>query len=382
MSNKDDLSPRSLAATAAHYQDKANGALVPPIQPSTTFARNLAHEPTGGLTYGRDENPTYFQAEKLLKQLEKGAAAMLFSSGMAAFTAVFETVGSGGHIVAPEVMYYGGLDWLRGLAKKRNIELTLFDQTDLASLEKAVRPGHTDMVWIETPANPTWDICDIEAAAEIAHAAGASLGVDSTVATPVTTQPLTLGADIVFHSATKYLNGHSDILAGALVTRKLDTRWEAIGLTRKHVGGILGSFEAWLLLRGMRTLFVRFEQSSHNALAFAKHFEHHAKVEAVLYPGLENHPGFDIAKRQMSNGFSGMLSLLVKGGAEEAIKVATATKLFMPATSLGGVESLIEHRATVESPQSTVAKNLLRISIGIESIEDLIADMEQALEAI
>jgi len=382
MTNKEKISPKSLAATAGHYIDKTSGFVVPPINPSTTFARNSDYESTGGFTYGRDENPTYLQAEKLLRQLEKGADARIFSSGMAAFTAVFETVDSGAHIVAPQIMYHGGQDWLRRLSTKRNIELTLFDQSDVSSLEKAVRPGQTDIVWIETPSNPTWDIFDIEVAAKIAHDAGAYLGVDSTVSTPVTTQPLQLGADITFHSATKYLNGHSDVLAGALITRVADQRWNEICKIRHDVGGILGSFEAWLLLRGMRTLFIRVEQSSKNALALAQHFEHHPKIDAVLYPGLESHPGHEIAKRQMTNGFSGMLSLMVKGGAAQAIKVATTTKLFMPATSLGGVESLIEHRATVEGPDSIVPKNLLRLSIGIEAIEDLIADMEQALDAI
>jgi len=382
MSNQDNLSPKSLAASAGQFMDETTGAIVPPIHSSTTFARNSAHELRGDFTYGRDHNPTYVQAEKLLTQLEKGADAKLFSSGMAAFTAVFETLNSGAHIVAPKIMYHGGQDWLRRLAEKRNIELSLIDQSDLTSMRNAVRPGKTDIVWIETPANPTWDICDIKAAAEIAHAAGACLCVDSTVATPVTTQPLMLGADIVFHSATKYLNGHSDVVAGALITRVCDERWEEIGHIRHSAGGILGSFEAWLLLRGMRTLFVRFEQASKNAAAFARHFEYHPKIEKVLYPGLESHNGHEIARRQMNNGYSGMLSFRIKGGAEEAIKVATTTKLFVTATSLGGVESLIEHRATVEGPESIVPKNLLRISIGIEAIEDLIADMEQALAAI
>ncbi len=382
MSNEDEFSHKSLVASAGHYRDKTNGAIVPPVQTSTTFARNSAYEPTGDFSYGRDQNPTYVQAEKLLQQLEKGASARLFSSGMAAFTAVFETVNSGAHIVAPGIMYHGGQDWLRRLARRRNIELSLIDQSDLSALKNAMQPGKTDIVWIETPANPTWDICDIEAAAQIAHEAGACLCVDSTVATPVTTQPLLLGADIVFHSATKYLNGHSDVLAGVLVTRELDQRWQEIGEVRHLAGGVLGSFEAWLLLRGMRTLFVRVEQASKNALTLALHFEHHPKIDKVLYPGLENHPGHAIAKRQMTNGFSGMVSLLVKGGAEQAKKVATTTKLFVPATSLGGVESLIEHRATVEGPDSIVPKNLLRLSVGIEAVEDLIADMEQALAAV
>lgn len=382
MSNEDSVSPKSLVASAGHFRDKADGAIVPAIQSSTTFSRDENYKVYGDFTYGRDGNPTHVPAEKVLQELEKGTDAKLFASGMAACTAVFDTVNSGAHIIAPTIMYHGGQTWLRRLAQKRNVELTLIDQSDLTNLEKAIRPGQTELVWIETPANPTWDICDIKRAAEIAHGAGACLCVDSTVATPVTTQPLTLGADIVFHSASKYLNGHSDVLAGALVTRQCDERWEEIGHIRKHVGGILGAFETWLLLRGMRTLFVRVEHASKSALTFARHFEHHPKIDVVLYPGLESHSGHDTAKSQMTNGFGGMLSLRVKGGAEAAIKIATSTKLFIPATSLGGVESLIEHRASVEGPDSIVPKNLLRVSIGIEHTEDLIADMEQALAAV
>lgn len=382
MSDENPVSPKTLVANMAHYMDPATGGLVPPIQASTTFARDEDYVLKSDFIYSRDENPTYLQAEKVLQTLEGGAQAKLFASGMAAFTAVFETLNAGDHVVAPDVMYYNGLTWLNRLVEKRGIELTLFDQSDVSTLEKAVVPGKTTLVWLETPANPTWDVCDIKAAAEIAHAAGACLAVDSTVATPVTTRPLELGADIVFHSATKCLNGHSDVIAGALITARLDDRWEEIGLARRLVGGVLGSFEAWLLLRGMRTLFVRFEQASTNAMAFARHFENHPKIWVVLYPGLESHPAHDIAKRQMTNGYSGMLSLQVNGGAPAALKVATTTKLFMPATSLGGVESLIEHRTSVESPESKVPKDLLRLSIGIESVDDLIADMEQALASL
>jgi cystathionine gamma-synthase len=206
--------------------------------------------------------------------------------------------------------------------------------------------------------------------------------VDSTVAPPVTTRALDYGADIVFHSASKYLNGHSDVVAGILVTRECDARWEEIKLVRKLMGGVLGPFEAWLLLRGMRTLFLRFERASHNALTIARHLENHPRLDKVLYPGLESHPGHEIAKRQMVNGFGGMMSLLVKGGAEQAKQVASSTRLFVPATSLGGVESLIEHRASVEGPHSEVPKNLLRLSIGIENADDLIADIEASLDKI
>ena len=230
--------------------------------------------------------------------------------------------------------------------------------------------------------NPTWDIIDIADAAKAAHDAGAILGVDCTVSTPITTRAFDFGADIVFHSASKYLNGHSDVTAGILVTPVADKRWEEIKFIRKHVGGVLGPFEAWLLLRGMRTLSIRFERASANALQIARYFEHHPKVEKVLYPGLESHRHHEIACRQMTSGFGGMLSLCVKGGANEAKKLATRLRLFVSATSLGGVESLVEHRASVEGPMSQVPPNLLRLSVGIEDIGDLIADIEQGLEEL
>lgn len=234
------------------------------------------------------------------------------------------------------------------------------------------------MVWIEPLANPTWDVIDVRAASDIAHSAGAILGVDATVTPAVTLRPLDLGADIVFHSATKYLGGHSDVMAGVLATRIVDERWEDVKFARTLMGGVLGAFESWLLLRGLRTLHVRYERQAANALAIARHFRHHGGVEAVLYPGLESHPGHTVAKRQMTGGFGAMLSLLVAGGAEAAKRVATRTRLFLPATSLGCVESLIEHRASVEGPNSVVPANLLRISVGIERVDELIADLEQA----
>ena len=300
----------------------------------------------------------------------------------AAVCAVFETVNSGEHVVAPRIMYHGSQDWLRRISEKRSIGLSLFDASDLNALQQAVQPGKTSIVWIETPVNPTWDVIDIAAAADIAHDAGAILVVDATVSSPVTTRALEHSADIVFHSATKYLNGHSDVVAGILVAAKQDDRWQEIKLVRTLTGGVLGPFEAWLLLRGMRTLFLRFEKSSQSALRIASHFENHPKLVRVLYPGLESHPGHDIAKRQMTHGFGGMLSLLVKGDADEARAIAGNTHLFVPATSLGGVESLIEHRASVEGPHSEVPQNLLRLSIGIENCQDLIDDLEMSLEKL
>ena len=382
MTNSNPYSMESLIVQAGHYIDQTSGGISVPIQPSTTFARDLNYEPVGDYTYSRNQNPTYDRVEQLVATLDGGREAKCFASGMAGIVAVFETVNTGEHIVAPRIMYHGTQDWLRRISAKRGIGLTLFDGTDLDDLKRAVKPGVTSIVWIESPVNPTWDVIDIAASAEIAHNSGAILAVDCTVASPVTTRALDHGADIVFHSATKYLNGHSDVVAGILVTRELNPRWEEIKLVRSLTGGVLGPFEAWLLLRGMRTLFLRFERASKNALLIAQHFENHPKLTQVLYPGLESHPQHEIAKRQMVNGFSGMMSMLVKGGAEEARKVASSTKLFVPATSLGGVESLIEHRASVEGPHSAVPANLLRLSVGIEHADDLIADLNLGLSKI
>jgi len=234
-------------------------------------------------------------------------------------------------------------------------------------------------VWVETPSNPTWDVTDIARAAEIAHAAGARLVADSTVATPVLTRPIDLGADIVMHSATKYLNGHGDVVAGALVTAKQDDMWERVRAIRAEGGAILGTFEAWLLQRGMRTLFLRVRRSCESALRIAQHFEGHRAIETVLYPGLASHPGHAVAAQQMHGGFGGMLSLRIKGGEAAALKLARQCQTIVRATSLGGVESLIEHRYSIEGAESPIPQDLLRVSVGIEDVDDLIDDLEQAL---
>ena len=381
MHDDKDLSAESLVAQACHYIDQATGGISPPLQFSSTYARDADYEYIGNYSYARSDNPSWEVLENVCAELDGGADAKCFASGMAAVCAFFETVNSGEHVVAPRIMYHGSQDWLRRISEKRSIGLTLFDATDIDDLKRAVQPGKTSVVWIETPVNPTWDVIDIAQAAEIAHAAGAVLAVDGTVASPVTTRALDYGADIVFHSATKYLNGHSDVVAGVLVTAQDDERWQDIKLVRTLTGGILGPHEAWLLLRGMRTLFLRFDQASKTALQLAQHFEGHPRLQQVLYPGLVTHPGHAIACRQMTRGFGGMLSLLVKGGADEAKQIASKTRLFVRATSLGGVESLIEHRASVEGPHSEVPDNLLRLSIGIENCQDLIDDLEQSLAA-
>ncbi len=277
-------------------------------------------------------------------------------------------------------MYWSLRNWLAGPARDWGLQTEFVETDDLARLRAAMRPGQTRLVWIETPANPLWSVTDIAAAAAIAHAAGARLAVDSTVATPVLTQPLALGADLVMHSATKYLNGHSDVVAGALVAREVDAHWAAIRAVRAQHGGILGAFEAWLLLRGMRTLYVRVPAACRAAQRIAERMAAHPRIGAVLYPGLPAAPGHAVAARQMQGGFGGMLSIRVRGGEAAAIATAARVRLWKRATSLGGVESLIEHRASIEGPGSPVPPDLLRLSVGIEDADDLIADLEQALE--
>ena len=371
------LRPETIAAHALRAIDVATGAISPPIYLATTYARDENYEPKLKENYQRGGSPTVWQAEEAIAALEQGAECQLFASGMAAITTLFETIPQGAHVVALAVMYYGTLNWLKRLEAKGRITLSLVTPEGVAA---AVIPGKTDLVWIETPVNPTWDVIDIKAAADAAHGTGAILAVDATATGAVTTLPLTLGADIVFHSATKYLNGHSDVLAGALIAREANTRWAEVKSLRTKLGSPLPPFESWLLMRGLRTLFVRYRQCSANALAIAIHFENHPKIERVLYPGLASHPEHDLARRQMRDGFGGMLSLLVKGGLEDARRVCTRLKVIVPATSLGGVESLAEHRKTVEGASSPLPDNLIRFSIGIESVEDLIADIEQSLD--
>jgi cystathionine gamma-synthase len=376
------LRPETIAAHALKSADEATGAIVPPIYTSTAYARDENYAPKLKENYIRAGNPTLWQAEETIASLEQGAAALLFASGMAAIATLTETIPQGAHVVAPDVMYYGTRDWLKRLEGLGRITLNLFDPRDPSALGSALRKGKTDLVWIETPLNPTWDVIDIEAAAKAAHGAGAILAVDATASAAVTTRPLQLGADIVFHSATKYLNGHSDVLAGVLVTGGTNERWTQLAGLRTKMGSPLAPFECWLLMRGLRTLFVRYRQASSNAMAIARHFEKHPKVERVLYPGLATHPGHDIAVRQMTDGFGGMLSLLVRGGSADAKRLCTKLKVVVPATSLGGVESLAEHRKSVEGPSSPVPGNLVRFSIGIEHTGDLIADIEQALAGL
>lgn len=380
MSDRKNLAPETDVAQGMHYIDSASGSVVPPIMPSTTFARDENYALIAAEnSYGRDDNPSFRTAEAMLTRLEGGTDAMLFSSGMAAASTVVQSLQPGAHIVVPAIMYWGLRHWMVEFCARWKIDLDFFDATDPDDLARKVQAGRTSLVWIETPTNPTWDIIDIETAAAVAHAAGALIAVDSTVPTPVLTRPIEFGADIVMHSATKYLNGHGDVVAGALVTAHENEMWANIASIRTEGGAILGSFEAWLLQRGMRTLFMRVRHASASAMAIATHFEHHPAIDSVLYPGLEDHPGHEVAKKQMQDGFGGMLSLRIKGGEKAALEVVKRCQVFIRATSLGSVESLIEHRYSIEGPDSPIPKNLVRVSVGVEAVDDLIEDLEQAL---
>jgi len=373
------LHPATLAAQGLGWTDAASGAVVLPMHTATTFLRDPDNQYRRGRSYGRADNPGYDQPQAVITALEGGAASLLFASGMAAAAALFHSLDPGAHVVAPRVMYWGLRRWLAGLTAKGGVAVDFVDAASLDAIRDAVRPGRTRLVWIETPANPLWSITDIAGAAEIAHRAGALLAIDSTAATPVLTRPLALGADIVMHSATKYLNGHSDVIAGSLTTGRTDEFWQRLVAARSGGGAILGSLEAYLLLRGMRTLYPRVERACRSAQRIAEAFAGDPRVLAVLYPGLPSHPGHDIAARQMQGGFGGMLSIRVKSGGEAAVATAARVKLWKRATSLGGVESLIEHRASVEGEGTPAPDDLLRLSAGIEDPQDLIDDFGQAL---
>ncbi len=366
-------------AQALHFVEEDTGAVIPSIQPTATYARDENYEIRKPYYYRRDGSQTTSHAEAVIAEIEGAADSLLFSSGMSACTAVIEHLPAGAHVVAPKVMYHGVLNQLQNYEAKQRLSVSHYTAGNLEELAAAVRPAETTLVWVETPNNPNWEVTDIAAAAEIAHGAGAKLMCDCTGTPPSMTRALEFGADFSFHSATKYLNGHSDVTAGVLSVSEVGAFWDEIAQIRMLAGTVLHSFDAWLLIRGMRTLFLRVEKSSQNAIAIAKHFDGHAQVEAVLYPGLPSDPGHEIAKKQTGGQFGGMMSIIVKGDEQTAIDVTRFCQLFYPATSLGGVESLIEHRKTVSGEGFPVHPRLLRLSIGIEDADDLIWDLEQAL---
>jgi cystathionine gamma-synthase len=356
--------------------------IVPPIHVTTTYERAGDGGFPGGRMYARDQNPSFDQVEALLARLEGGSAAMVFASGMAAAAAVVQSLAPGERVLAPKSMYWALRSWLLQYAGAWGLQVELYDNGSIDDLAAMTRAAPTRLIWAETPANPTWEITDIAAAAQIARDAGATLAVDSTVAATIFTKPLSLGAHIVMHSATKYLNGHSDVIAGALVTAEEDELWQRMRYVRSGCGAILGAFESWLLLRGMRTLHVRVQTATRNAQAIAERMAEHPKVLQVLYPGLATHPGHEIAACQMQGGFGAMLSLRARGGESAGRDLAANLQVFKRATSLGSVESLAEHRASVEGPGTNCPPDLVRLSVGIEHVDDLIGDLDQALAKV
>lgn len=373
------LHPESLAAqgmgrVALPYRD-----VVPPIYVSTTYERGADGSFPGGRVYSRADNPGYDHAEALIAALEGAPNALLFASGQAAAAAVFQSLAPGACALVPRNMYWALRKWLLEFAAPWGIGVEFYDNASVDDLAAKTRARRPRLVWIETPANPTWDVTDIAAASALAREVGAIVAVDSTAATPLLTRPLELGANLVMHSATKYLNGHADVIAGALATAHDDEMWQRIKYIRGAGGAVLGPVEAWLLLRGMRTLPLRIAAACANALSIARRFEGHPKLSHVLYPGLPSHSGHAVAAKQMHGGFGGMISLRLKDGEEAAKSFTAKLAVFKRATSLGSVESLAEHRASVEGPGTMCPGDLVRLSIGVEHVDDLIDDIGQAL---
>lgn len=367
----------TLAVHAGHSVDPTTAAVTPPISMSTTFARESDGTYRAGYVYSRYSNPNRAALEQCLAKLEGGAAAAVFSSGSAATMTLLQALGPGAHVIVPDDAYFGTIKLARDIFGPWGLELSIVDMTNLSAVEDAMRPN-TKLIWVETPSNPLLRVVDIAAVADIAHRANAICAVDNTWGTPVLQRPLARGADIVMHSTTKYLGGHSDVLGGALVARDSSDLFQRVIGIQMSGGAVPSPFECWLAMRGVRTLALRVNAQSANAMALAQFLEVHPLVEAVHYPGLPSHAGHSIACRQMTR-FGGMLSVQVGRTREESMAVAGRLELFTQATSLGGTESLIEHRASVEGPGTRAPENLLRVSVGLEHVEDLKEDFDAAL---
>ena len=371
----------TIAAQAAHQIDAATGAVAPPIYLSTTFERDADGEYSRGFVYSRSDNPNRRALEQCLALLEGGeagnAATAAFASGSAATAAVFQALAPGDHIIAPDDCYHGTSKMLREIFAPWGLQTSFVDMTDVDSVAQAVQPN-TRLVWVETPSNPLLKITDITRMAEIAKSAGALCACDNTWASPMLQRPFELGADLVVHSTTKYLSGHEDVTGGAVVGHKDSDFFQRVRLIQNLCGAVPSPFDCWLTLRGIRTLPARMPHHSANAGRLARFLQDNPRVSAVHYPGLPDHPGHDIAAGQMSD-FGGMLSFQVAGGRDAAMGVAAGVRLFVRATSLGGTQSLIEHRASIEGPDTQTPDDLLRVSAGLENADDLIADLAQAL---
>ncbi len=365
------------AIHAGAHVDEETGAIAPPLHLSTTFERTEEGEASRGYSYVRDGNPTQSRLEQALAAIESAAGALAFGSGMAAGAALLQTLPRDAHVLLPDDCYYGYRALAEESFERWGLTFDFVGMEDLDAVRRLLRP-QTKLIWAEKPSNPLMKIVDLSALAEIAHGHGAKFVVDGTFATPALQRPIELGADVVLHSTTKYLGGHSDVQGGSVAFREQDAWFDAVSHARKLIGGVASPFNSWLVLRGIRTLSARMRVHSENAMAVARFLSAHDRVEAVYYPGLESHPRHEVARRQMS-AFGGMLSFLVRGTRADALAVAARTRLFIRATSLGGTESLIEHRNSSEGPGSRTAQNLLRVSVGLEHAGDLIGDLARAL---
>ena len=370
----------TLAVRAGHAVDPSTGAVTPPIHLSTTFEREPDGSYRQGHVYARTSNPTRQALETALAALEGGASAIAFASGLAATNAVFQVLAPGDHVIVPEDAYYGTLRLVREVFGPWGLEHDACDMSDLAAVERLLRPT-TKVVWVETPSNPLLRVVDVAALATLAHRVGARCVVDNTWATPLLQRPLELGADVAMHSTTKYLGGHSDLIGGALVLHADDDLAARLRTLQGLGGAIPSPFDCWLLMRGIRSLPWRMRGHCQNAAAVARFLADHPAIERVHYPGLPSHPGHAIAARQMRD-FGGMMSIQLRGGEQTAIDLTNRLRLFTRATSLGGPESLIEHRASVEGPTTISPRNLLRVSVGLEHVDDLIEDLDRALETL
>lgn len=366
----------TIAVHAGHAVDQSTGAVAAPIHLSTTFQRDPDGSYCDGYSYSRSDNPNRRALERAMAALEGGSEAAAFGSGIAASAAVFQALGPGDHVIAPVEAYHGTGKLLRDICVPWGLRVSFVDLSDLDAVRAAVTP-QTKLVWAETPSNPQLKVTDLAGVAEIAHAAGGSAVVDNTWA-PIVQKPLEHGADLVVHSTTKYIGGHCDVTGGVVVTRTGDDLFQKIRMIQATGGGVPSPFDSWLVLRGIRTLPWRMRAHSENALRVATFLESHPEVERVDYPGLSSHPSHVLAARQMT-AFSGMLAFHVRGGRDAAVRVASKVRIFIRATSLGGVESLIEHRASITGESPATPQGLLRCSIGLEHADDLIEDLAQAL---
>jgi cystathionine gamma-synthase len=366
------------AIHAGLHIDEETGAVAPPIHLSTTFQRSEDGGESHGFSYIRDGNPTQSRLEEALAAIDSASAALAFASGMAAGAALLQSLPRGSHVLLPDDSYYSYRKLASESFDRWGLTYDVVPMEDVDAVRNAMRE-ETKLLWAESPSNPLLKVVDLRAIADLAHSRGALCLVDGTFATPALQQPIDLGADVVLHSTTKYLGGHTDVQGGSLAFAARGELYDAVQLVRSHIGGVASPFNSWLVMRGIRTLAARMRVHSENALAVARFLAAHPRVEAVFYPGLESHPRHDVARRQMS-AFGGMLSFLVRGTREDALRVVSRAKIFVRATSLGSVESLIEHRNSSEGEGSTTAVNLVRVSVGLEHPDDLVEDLAQALD--